>query len=679
MEEVECHLREVINEKEKLSHELQLHCNEFEKIVEQQRNAVIARDAVIDGFINSTSWKLTAPIRFVSVQWKNIALISKRKKKFFSLKKNLNIFRNEGIKGLKEHFTRLILEETGKDYSEWIRLYDTLTDDARKQMQNEIAQWEEKPLISIIMPTYNSKLELLIQAIESVKKQVYENWELCIADDASTDSSLRPVLEEYSKNDSRIKIVFRKENGHISQASNSALEIVSGGFVALLDHDDLLSEHALFYVVREILRSPHASLIYSDEDKVDENGHRQQPYFKPDLNPDLLLSHNYICHLAVYKTSLIKSSGGFRKGLEGAQDYDLALRCIENVSSEEIVHIPKVLYHWRIHPGSTALAGNEKNYALSAGVRALDDHFKRLKVSAKAELLNFGMYRIHYELTSTPLITIIIPTYNGLRLIKQSISSIIAKTLYPNYEILIVDNNSDDPETLAYFDTISKNEKVKVQSDKRPFNFSALNNKAVSEVKSEYILLLNNDIEVISENWLNEMVSLAIQPEVGCVGARLWYPDNTLQHGGVITGLGGVAGHSHKYLPRNEPGYFYRATLIQTLSAVTAACLLIKKSIYEQVGGFDEENLSIAFNDVDFCLKVRDAGYRNIWTPYAELYHHESASRGTEDTLEKKTRFSKEVLYMQKRWGEKLLNDPAYSPNLTLDYENFTFAWPPRI
>ena len=569
---------------------------------------------------------------------------------------------------------------SGNNYAEWILRYDTVTQEKRLAIKARIALMTQPPLISVVMPVYNPPLAMLEAAILSVQGQLYPYWELCIADDASKNKGVHKLLKRYAAKDARIKVVFRKKNGHISAASNSALSLVKGAYIALLDNDDLLPELALYWLAEAIVANPNVGMIYSDEDKIDQAGKRYDPYFKPDWNPDLFLSHNMVCHLGAYNTALVKKLGGFREGLEGAQDYDLALRCSEQLTPQQIFHIPRVLYHWRSHPGSTAQAGSEKNYALEAGERALNDHFVRIKVPAKASLLDFGIYKACYEMPiNQPLVSLIIPTRNGLALIKQCIDSIFAKTTYTNYEIIIVDNNSDDPKALAYFESLEQNNHIRVIRDQRPFNFSALNNTAVQHARGEYIGLINNDIEVISPEWLTEMISLARQPGVGGVGARLWYPNDTLQHGGVIIGLGGVAGHSHKYLEKNAPGFFGRAQLIQTMSAVTAACLIIKKSIYEQVDGLNEVNLEIAFNDIDFCLRVREAGYRNVWTPYAELYHHESATRGVEDTPEKEARFSKEVLYMKKRWGDALMNDPAYSPNLTLDREDFSYAWPPRV
>ena len=374
----------------------------------------------------------------------------------------------------------------------------------------------------------------------------------------------------------------------------------------------------------------------------------------------------------------MKKIGGFREGFEGAQDYDLALRCVEHLEHHEIVHIPRVLYHWRVHKESTAQAVGVKPYSRLAGEKALNEHLQRRGIKGEARQVPEG-YRVSYDLPEPlPLVTIIIPTRNALSLIRQCIDSIVENTKYSNYEILIVDNESDDIETLQYFKSIKVDPRIRIIRLGGPFNFSALNNAAVKQAKGTFVGLVNNDITVIAPNWLAEMVSIANQPQVGAVGARLWYPNDTLQHGGVVLGVGGVAGHSHKGSLRGCYGYFSRMSVISGFSATTGACLVIKKSIYEQVGGFNEEQLPVAFNDIDFCLRVLKLGYRNVWTPYADMYHLESASRGFEDIPEKQARFRKEIEYMKSQWNDVLLDDPAYNPNLTLEYEDFSLAWPPR-
>jgi glycosyltransferase involved in cell wall biosynthesis len=611
--------------------------------------------------------------------WKalGVALESQGKDALHAQQKAVDLLPDDAESLRNLYFT---LAARGSDYPEWMRRYDTLTEKSRLIVRSRIAAFRHQPLISVVMPVYDPPLHFLEDAIRSVQNQLYPNWELCIADDASTNAAVQSFLQRYADNDARIKVVFRKTNGHISAASNSALELVSGEYIALLDNDDLLAEHALFWLADAILAHPSAGLIYSDEDKIDEAGRRYDPYFKSDWNPDLFHSHNMISHLGAYRTDLVRKLGGFREGYEGSQDYDLALRCTERLAPAEIVHIPRVLYHWRSHSGSTALSSDAKPYALLAAERALNNHFFRIEVSAKAELLNFGMYRVRYSLpSSSPLVSLIIPTRNSLHLIKPCVESILDKTTYKNFEILIVDNNSNEASTLDYFASLANEPRIRILRDERPFNYSALNNAAVQQARGDYIGLINNDIVVINPDWLEEMLGLATQPAVGAVGARLWYPNDTLQHGGVITGIWGVAGHVHPFINRGASGYFGRAQLIQTFSAVTAACLVIKKSIYQSVGGLEETHLKVIFNDVDFCLRVREAGYRNVWTPYAELYHYESATRGKEDTPEKKLRAESEIRYLQKRWGETLINDPAYSPNLTLDRADFSYAWPPRV
>lgn len=594
------------------------------------------------------------------------------------LQRAWRMFKKSGWPGIRWEMGRRI--GGYNNYTTWVRRYDTLTPEIRDRIVQRVAALKDQPLISVVMPTYNPNPGWLREAIESVRAQIYPNWELCIADDASPSAEVRAILKSYSESDPRIKVVFRPQNGHISAASNSALELVSGPWVALMDHDDLLPADALFWVADCIAANPGVQLIYSDEDKADESGFRFGPYFKPDWNVDLFRSQNMFSHLGVLSTELMRSVGGFRVGMEGSQDWDLVLRCIERVDARQIRHIPRVLYHWRVHSESTARSMSAKPYAALAGERALDEHFQRTGVRATAEHLDFG-YRVRYALPDVlPLVSVIIPTRNALQLTRQCVESILAKTTYSNYEIIIVDNGSDDPATLAWFKQIAAEKpNVRVLRDDRDFNYSALNNGAVPFANGELLALVNNDIEVITPDWLSEMVSLAVQPGVGAVGARLWYPNRTLQHAGVILGIGGIAAHAHRAMPVGREGYAGRAALIQSFSAVTAACLVIQKQHYLAVGGLDEVNLRESFNDIDFCLRLREAGLRNVWTPYAELFHYESATRSKNMSPKRQAQFQEESAYMHKRWGDLLQNDPAYSPNLMLAREDFSYAWPPRL
>ncbi len=513
--------------------------------------------------------------------------------------------------------------------------------------------------------------------VESVLSQSYKRWQLILVDDASNCVELTELLSEYHQ-DRRIDVILRDSNGHISAASNSGLVAAKGEFVALLDHDDLLHKDALKVVAHSIHFNPDGKVFYSDEDKVLEDGTFNHPHYKPKWNRDLLYSHNYICHLGVYKAELLREIGGFRIGVEGSQDYDLVLRAVEKCTDDQIIHIPYVLYSWRMAQGSTALAADEKNYTHQAGLKALQDYFNSSKryegqdIRVSDGLLD-NAYRVHWPLPSQiPLVSIIIPTRNAKGLVEQCISSIESLSSYSNYEIVLVDNQSDDPEALSYFEKLNRKSNVRVLKYDQPFNYSAINNYAVKHANGEVLILLNNDIEILTPDWLEEMVSHALRKDIGCVGAKLYYPTQ-IQHAGVVTGIGGVAGHAHKYFAKEHAGYFKRLMIAQNYSAVTAACLAVRKSVFEQVGGLNESDLTVAFNDVDFCLRVQELGYRNLWTPYVEMIHHESISRGHEDTPEKQARFNSEVSYMKTRWGEQLNQDPCYSPWLTLVKEDFTF------
>ncbi|HYZ40734.1 MAG TPA: glycosyltransferase family 2 protein, partial [Stellaceae bacterium] len=537
------------------------------------------------------------------------------------------------------------------------------------------------PVISVLMPVYETPPAYLRAAIESVRAQLYPHWQLCIADDASQSLEVRRILEHYRALDRRIKVCYRNSNGHISAATNTALELAEGRFVALLDHDDVLPEHALFEVAAIIVCDPEIDLIYSDEDKIDDKGRRFAPYFKSGWNPDLLLSQNMFSHLGVYRRSLVESIGGFREGYEGSQDYDLVLRASTLTSPERICHIAHILYHWRAVAGSAALRPDAKDYALIQARRAIADHLRERGIEAEVGPgLCTNFHRVRYSLpNSAPRVSIIIPTRDRVNLLERCVAGILHHTDYPDTEILIVDNQSKEPETLAYLTKLAGDPRVRILSYDRAFNYSAINNLAASEATGSLLCLLNNDIEVIAPDWLTEMASHAVRPGVGAVGALLYYPDDTIQHAGVITGIGGVAGHAHHRFARGDPGYFGRAALVQDLSAVTAACLVTPTQLYHQLGGLNETELAIAFNDVDLCLRIREAGYRIVWTPHAQLYHHESASRGPDTDPDKIHRFRAEVGYMMRRWGLVLDRDPYYNPNLRLDGAGFGLAFPPRI
>ena len=563
-------------------------------------------------------------------------------------------------------------------YAKWIENVEKPSLPSERQATELLVALAHKHLVSVVVPTYNTDPVFLRACIDSVLSQSYPHWELCIADDASPMPHVREILSAYQAKDARIKLCFREQNGHISHASNSALALATGEFVALLDHDDELAQHALLFVVQAINQTPDAQVLYSDEDKLNNVGERFDAHFKSDWNPDLFFSQNYVSHLGVYRNALLQSIGGFRPGLEGSQDQDLLLRCLPHINGQQIVHIPKVLYHWRSVEGSTAMGAKEKAYTTQAGIKALRDYFashgpKGVKVGAG---LVPNTYKISWPIPKVaPLVSLLIPTRDRKEITEVAVRSILDKTTYPNFEILILDNGSTEPQTLHWFDAIQRQDtRVKVLRYDHPFNYSAINNFGARHASGSILGLVNNDIEVISPDWLTEMVGHANRADVGCVGAKLYYENDSLQHGGVIIGIGGVAGHSHKYAKRHAHGYFARLVLTQTLSAVTAACLVVRKDVYQQVNGLDEKNLAVAFNDIDFCLRVKQAGYRNLWTPHAELYHYESISRGTEDTPEKKMRFQKEVKYMKKKWGSTLERDPFYSPHLSLEREDFSIV-----
>jgi GT2 family glycosyltransferase len=561
------------------------------------------------------------------------------------------------------------------DYESWIAAHEVSGVEAGRLWTAQLQTLTARPLISILVPTYETPADLLSAMIESVQAQVYPNWQLCLADDASKSPQVRQIIEAAMAQDERIKAVFRPTNGHISEASNSALDLATGEWLAMLDHDDVLTPDALLCLAMEIEAHPDAACIYSDEDKLNEQGERFEPFFKPDFAPELLRAQNYLNHLTAHRTERVKAAGGWRKGFEGSQDYDLNLRLLETVDPRQVRHIPKVLYHWRAVEGSTALSNDQKSYAFDAGLKALEDHVGRMKFDAQVEKAgDFPFYRVRYALPQpAPTVSLVIPTRDRADLLRLCMTSVLERTDYPSYEVIIVDNGSTEAETFALFETLKADGRVRILPHPGPFNYSRINNAAVEISRGEIVGLLNNDIEVISPGWMTEMVALASLPRMGCVGAKLYYPHDMVQHAGVVLGLGGVAGHSHKHRYRGDPGYFGRIAVSHEVSAVTGACLFVRRSIWDQLGGLNED-LAVAFNDVDFCIRVREAGYTNVFTPFAELYHHESVSRGTEDSPEKQARFEKEVAYMLNRWPAQIGSDPYYSQNLSMVRDDYSIA-----
>lgn len=568
------------------------------------------------------------------------------------------------------------------DYKRWVGEFDTIAGPQRQWIIDRMNEFDRRPLISILVPAYDTPAEFLREMIESVRRQAYPNWELCICNDASVVPHVRLILEEYAQDDPRIKVVHREKNGHICAASNDALALASGEFVALLDHDDRLAEHALFMVVLYLHRYPGARMLFSDEDKLTANGERVEPYFKGDWDPFLMLGQNAFSHLGVFDTALVREVGAFRAGFEGSQDHDLVLRCAERVGRDSIVHVPHVLYHWRSTEQSTAMSIATKPYVRAATMRAVQEHLSRAGQSATVEPLaaHSSMHRVCFTVPHpAPCVSIIIPTRDRPELLERCIDTLRSHTRYPHYEILIVDNGTADPVALALLERYSRLRGVTVIRDGRPFNYSALNNQAAEHATGSLLCLLNNDIEITDCDWLEILVGYATQPNVGAVGAALWYPDDTLQHGGVVLAGAAVAGHMHHRVGRHEFGYFGRAKLAHEVAAVSAACLVVRAESYRQVGGLNED-LKVAYNDVDLCLRLRQAGYRNVYVPYANLCHHESASRGSDVAGERAQRLEREAGFMRRVWGAALESDPSYNPNLAIqDGRFFTLAFPPRI
>jgi GT2 family glycosyltransferase len=573
------------------------------------------------------------------------------------------------------HGAKLLDHDPARDpsdpqaYRNWLAAQPSLGADEREAIAAHIQAMTAPPLISVVMPVYEPPEEALRAAIDSVRAQSYPHWELCIADDASLAPHVIRILTEAAAVDSRIRWVRRETNGHISAATNTALELARGQFVVLMDHDDLLMEHALYACAAEVEAHPNVAMVYSDEDKIDGNG-RYGPYFKPDFDADLLLQQNLVSHLGMYRRDLLMELGGLRLGFEGSQDHDLALRFSAACGPARIRHIPFVLYHWRHSTELGSFSSTALTRCLSASGHAVDDVLASAGVTAQSENLPAtpNLRRVVWPMPATPpLVSVIVPTRDRAEMLEVCATGVLERTDYANMEFIIVDNDSTEPETRALLERLQRDPRVRILPAPGPFNYPKLNNRAAEIARGEILLLLNNDTDVIGPGWLRELVSQALRPDVGAVGATLLYANGTLQHGGVVAGLGGVAGHYLLGADRESTGHFGSLALVREVSAVTAACLALRREVFSAVGGFDEVNLPVAFNDVDLCFRIRAAGYRIIWTPFAELYHLESASRGSDLTEQRARHFAAEIGYMQRRWGPEIGPDPFVNPNLDVE------------
>lgn len=584
--------------------------------------------------------------------------------------KTLRYWKNYGLKNtIKKVCQKLSGQRDYGNYEDFLKKYGVKEEELARQRQEV---FENGPCFSIAVPLYQTKEKYLREMIESVQAQTYTNWELCLADGSGREHSLQPVVGEYIAKDKRIKYCLLDSNEGIAGNTNEALKMADGDFVVLTDHDDLLSPEALYQCAKAVQKEPQTDVIYSDEDKVDMSGKKFfEPHFKSDYNIDLLCTMNYICHLFVVRKDVMERAGLFESCYDGAQDHDFILRCTEK--AEHIVHIPKVLYHWRCHAQSTSENPESKLYAFENGCKAVKAHYDRIGIPAEVEQGPFyGMYRTHYLWKEQPLVSILIPNKDHVADLKKCMDSIEEKSTYRNFEFIIVENNSTEEETFAYYKEIEKRDNVRVLYYKEDFNYSRINNFGAKEANGEYVLLLNNDTEMIEPDSIKEMLDVCMRPDVGIVGAKLIFEDNTIQHAGVIIGFGGVAGHAFIGQDRDDNGYFSRIISVQDLSAVTAACLMVRRSVFDEVEGLNEE-FKVAFNDIDFCLKVRKAGYLVVYNPYAQFYHYESKSRGQEDSADKVARFQQEIGLFGERWGELLEHgDPYYNPNLTLDKADFS-------
>jgi GT2 family glycosyltransferase len=563
-------------------------------------------------------------------------------------------------------------------YPEWVDLYDTLDDERRATLQRQLADLSDPPLISIIFPVYNPPEDFLREAIESVRSQLYGHWELCISDDCSTEPYVTKVLAEYAELDQRIHVERRQINGHISASSNSAIALASGSWLCLMDNDDLLAEHALAVAVLALSRRPDTAILYSDEDHVDLNGQRCDPYFKPDYDPLLILGQNYFSHLSMLRADLVAQVGGFRVGYEGSQDWDLVLRVLEQVRPDQVLHVPHILYHWRSHPGSTASSVSAKPYVVEASRRVVEEHLGRLGVSAVVRTMwgsSFNHVRWLLPLVP-PKVSVIVLPRNGARL-RRCVESIRTLTAYSNLEIIVVDDGGFRPPVRQFL--YDRADWLTVVESTEDLSDSAERNLAARAASGDVLCFVHDDVEVLSSTWLEEVVGTLSHPGIGCTGIKLLYPDFTIAHAGIVVGIGGTVGYTHRLIfDRFSNGYFGRLMLAQCPSAVSVACLAVRREAFDAVGGFSEDHFTSVFGDVDLCLRLYEAGWRTGWTPHAEMLHHERPEDARPFDGENAVRFDRDIRYLQKRWSRWVEDDPAYNPNLSLAHESFPLGWPPR-
>lgn len=598
------------------------------------------------------------------IQWNRML----KKLNPYTIKKGFRYLRHYGP---KEFWIRLHerFEPEEVPYGPWYEAYVPDESELEKQRKHRFTY---EPLISVAVPAFRTPETFLIQMMKSLLAQTYSNWELCIANGSPEDTVMKGILEEYMKKDSRIRVSELTENKGIAGNTNAALEMAEGEFVGLLDHDDLLAPNALYEVVKALEADRELDAVYTDEDKVTtELDEHFQPHLKPDFNLDLLRSNNYICHFFVVRRSVVKKTGGFRQEFDGAQDHDFIFRCVE--TARRVGHIPEILYHWRTHKASTADNPASKMYAFDAGKRAIEAHLQRTDTEGVVtHTPDLGFFRVKYPVQGNPLVSIIIPNKDEKETLKDCIESIRKKTEYENYEIIIVENNSTTEEIFQYYKELSQDPRIRLLRWKKEFNYSAINNYGVSHARGEYLIFLNNDVKIITPGWIKEMLGVCQRPEVGAVGVKLIYPDNTIQHAGCVIGIGGIAGHMFVDMPANRTGYLHKASILQDMSAVTAACMMMKRTAFEEAGGFTEK-LAVAFNDVDLCLKVRKNEKLIVYDPYVQLYHMESKTRGAEDSTEKVRRFQEEIEYMRCQWIDILKKgDPYYNKNLSLTKWNYS-------